>query len=101
MVYVIVTNVNQRSFTDMLPSEQATVLALQHSKLFSQGKRNDILKELEMLSNQDTLTSSPLGKKLYTIDVVGNEYGLSKNSVARLLRIDKLISPLKTMVDIV
>jgi len=50
-VYVIETNLIQRSFSELSHSEKAAVIALQHSKLFSQGKRNDILRELEMLEN--------------------------------------------------
>ncbi len=103
LIYVIETNLIQRSFTDMLPSEQATILALQHSKLFSQGKRNDIILELEKLENPDEIkvseTSSPVGKKLTSLEIGGKDYGLSKNSVARLLRVDKLIQPLKERVD--
>ncbi len=48
-IYVVETNVLQRSFADMLPSEKAAVLALRYSKMFSQGKRNDIIAELKML----------------------------------------------------
>lgn len=50
-IYVVETNVLQRSFADMLPSEKAAVLALRYSKMFSQGKRNDIIAELKMLEN--------------------------------------------------
>jgi ParB family chromosome partitioning protein len=50
-MYVIETNLMQRSFSDMLPSEKATVLAAYHSKMFSQGKRNDILAEIQSLEN--------------------------------------------------
>lgn len=48
-IYVIETNLMQRSFADMAHSEKAAVIAMQHSKLFSQGKRNDILAEFKML----------------------------------------------------
>ncbi len=50
-IYVVETNVLQRSFADMLPSEKAAVLALRYSKMFSQGKRNDIIAELKALEN--------------------------------------------------
>lgn len=49
--YVIETNLMQRSFLDMTPSEKAEVIALHHSKMFSQGKRNDIIEHLKMLEN--------------------------------------------------
>lgn len=102
-MYVIETNVMQRSFADMLPSEKAAVLALRHSKMFSQGKRNDIIAELKMLENPQYIkengTSALLGQKLTSREKVADEYGLSKNTVARLLRVDKLTAPLKKRVD--
>ena len=42
-VYVIETNVLQRSFSELLPSEKAAVLALRYEKVICQGRRNDIL----------------------------------------------------------
>ena len=41
-VYVIETNMIQRSFNDLLPSEIAAVFSAQYDKTCSQGKRNDI-----------------------------------------------------------
>lgn len=102
-MYVIETNVMQRSFADMLLSEKAAVLSLRHSKMFSQGKRNDIIAELEILEQSHEIkgveTSAPVGQKLTSRDKVGLEYGLSKNTVARLLRVDKLNNDLKMRVD--
>ena len=102
-MYVIETNVMQRSFADMLPSEKAAVLSLRHSKMFSQGKRNDIIAELKMLENPQYIkgksTSPLIGEKLHSDVQLGIEYGLSKNSVSRLLRIDKLIQTLKGRID--
>ena len=46
-VYVIETNVLQRSFTDLAPSEKAAVLSARYEKVISQGRRNDILQEIE------------------------------------------------------
>jgi len=50
-IYVVEANLMQRSFSDMPHTEKAAVIAIQHSKLFSQGKRNDILAELKTLEN--------------------------------------------------
>ncbi|MFF2479951.1 ParB N-terminal domain-containing protein [Paenibacillus sp. NPDC058071] len=103
LMYVVETNVLQRSFSDMLPSEKAKVLSLRYSNMFSQGKRNDIIEELKMLENSqynnETETSPLVGTKLRSDEKLGKEYGLSKNTVARLLRIDKLIPPLKNLLD--
>lgn len=100
-MYVIESNVIQRSFENLRISEQAAVIALRHSKMFSQGKRNDILRELAMLENSenDILTLIPMESKLDSGKAVGAEYGLSKGSVIRLIRIDKLIDELKALVD--
>ncbi|GAB6154654.1 hypothetical protein JCM17380_34040 [Desulfosporosinus burensis] len=74
-MYVIETNVMQRSFADMLPSEKAAVLALRHSKMFSQGKRNNIIAELIKLEKsheiKEVATSAPVGQKLTSRDKVG------------------------------
>ena len=102
-MYVIESNIMQRGFENLRISEQAAVIALRHSEMFSQGKRNDILRELTLLENPDAETESatlnPLGSKLDTSQEVGKEYGVSKGSVVRLIRIDKLIDELKTLVD--
>ena len=99
-MYAIESNVIQRSFTDLKISEQAAVIALRHSEMFSQGKRNDIIRELEMLENPDMVTSDPVGMKSADVnDNIGEQYGLGRSSVVRLVRIDKLIPELKAMVD--
>ena len=102
LAIVIETNLIQRSFSDMSHSEKATVIALHHSKMFSQGKRNDILEQIKLFENphhEDAGTSSQVAKKLTSITKVGQEYGLSKDTVARYLRINKLNAPLKIMLD--
>lgn len=52
-VYVIETNLMQRSFTDLLPSEKAAVLAERYEKINCQGKRNDIIEEIARLNGVD------------------------------------------------
>ena len=100
-VYVIETNLMQRSFADMSHSEKAAVIALQHSKLFSQGKRNDIIKELQVLENPHDYkkdgTYAQVAHK--SREIVAKEYSLSKDTVARYLRIDQLIPTLKARLD--
>lgn len=103
LMYVVETNVLQRSFSDMLPSEKAKVLSLRYSDMFSQGKRNDIIEELQKLEDPQYIKENPtsplVGAKLRTDEKLGIEYGLSKNTVARLLRIDHLVIELKRRVD--
>ena len=100
-VYVIETNLMQRSFTDLQISEKAAVLAERYDKVMSQGKRNDILIELAQLEGKDTdATCGHSDHKLVKArDNVGGEYGLSGSSVARLLRVNQLIPEIKTMLD--
>ena len=103
MVYVIETNLMQRSFSDMAHSEKAAVIALHHSKIFSQGKRSDILKQLQMLDNphefKENETYSQVANKRKSIYKVGQDYNLSKDTVARYLRIQRLITALKSRLD--
>ena len=102
-MYVIESNVMQRGFDNLRISEQAAAVALRHSEMFSQGKRNDILRELAQLENPeaepDTVTLNPMGSKLDTSESIGKEYGVSKGSVVRLIRINKLIDSLKALID--
>ncbi len=48
-VYVIETNLMQRSFSDFLPSEKAAILKTRYETIKSQGKRNDIIREIAEL----------------------------------------------------
>lgn len=97
------TNTMQRSFTDLVHSERATVIAVRHEAMKKQGIRTDLLKEIEMLAKSPSLDSDstfpPVGEKLHTAKNLGNEYNLSKNSVSRYLRIAKLPDEFKELVD--
>jgi len=101
--YVIETNLMQRSFSDMAHSEKAAVIALHHNKMFSQGKRNDIIEQIKMLENPheygENDTCAQVGHKLKSRDIVANEYGLSRNTIARYLRIHQLIVSIKILLD--
>lgn len=98
-MYVIESNLMQRGFDNLKISEQATVIAQRHSEMFSQGKRNDIIRELQMLDGVSKITSGPLVQKSNTRENIGEEYSMSGRNVARLIRIDKLINELKTLID--
>ena len=98
-MYVIESNLMQRGFDNLRISEQAAVIAQRHNEMFSQGKRNDIIRELQMLENP---TSFPVGTKLENGDCkqnIADNYGMGRTSVARLIRIDKLIDELKILID--
>lgn len=105
-MYVTESNILQRGFNNLKISEQASVIAQRHNSMFSQGKRNDIIRELKMLENlnsdglkNNSLTLNPLGSKLDSNKDAGREYGLGKTSVVRLIRINKLTDKLKELVD--
>ena len=99
-VYVIETNLMQRSFSDLLPSEKAAVMAEQYDKTCCQGKRNDIIRELELLGGNETeSTCGHNGHKLKSRDVLAKEYGFSSRNAARYLRLNYLIRPFKDMMD--
>ncbi len=97
-VYVIETNMLQRSFSELTVSEKAAVLAERYDKVLSQGKRNDIIKELEEMSGKQS-TSGHRDQKLWSRDSLGEEYGMSGSSVARIMRVNHLIPELKEKVD--
>ena len=102
-IYVVETNVLQRSFTDMLPSEKSAVLALRYSKMFSQGKRNDIIEELKRLENPDYIRENDAcGSNFHrkkSRDILGESYSLAGRSVANYVRVNSVISPLKERLD--
>lgn len=93
-VYVIETNVIQRSFTDLTPSEKAAVLSARYEKVISQGKRNDILREIEEIG-----TCGHDVHKSKSRDGIGEEYGMTGRNIARYMRVDKLIRPFKDRLD--
>lgn len=93
-IYVIESNLLQRGFNELKISEQAQVVAVRYDNLFSQGKRNDIINELLQLEGK---TVDKTGHN--SREEVGKEYGLSRNTVARLLRINKLCDGIKSWVD--
>lgn len=104
-LYTVESNVIQRGFDNLLISEQAAVVSSRHSEMFSPGKRSDIQRELVLLENpeaetDETATLNPMESRLDTNDQVGKEYGLSKGSVVRLIRINKLSDALKALVEL-
>ena len=98
-IYVIETNVLQRSFSEMLPSEKAAVLALRYSKMICQGRRNDIIEELKRLENPDEIRENGTGGRIKSRDALGAQYNLTGRSVATYLRINELSVALKIRID--
>ena len=95
-VYVIETNLMQRSFTDLLPSEKAAVMAAHYDKVCCQGKRNDIIRFKNLIFIHQILEWL---NKLKSLDVIASEYGFSSRNAARYLRLNHLIQPFKNLMD--
>lgn len=99
-VYVIETNLMQRSFSDLLISEKAAVLKARYEKESCQGRRNDIIEEIARMEGKELPATCGHGdQRLNTRDMIGKEYELSGSSVGRLLKLNDLIKPFKDMVD--
>lgn len=103
MLIVTETNLIQRSFKDMLPSERACVLAEHYEALKCQGKRTDLINELNELLNADELgadtNSGPVVQRLESREKVGENYELDGRTVSRYLRLNMLADKLKEFLD--
>ncbi len=74
----------------ILPSERAFAYKMKLEAMKRQGERTD-------LSND--ITSSQLGMKLQTLDIIGRDSGDSRNQVHRFIRLTNLIPDLLELVD--
>jgi len=89
------TNLMQRSFSDLSHSERAICLAHHYEAMKCQGRRNDLLCEIETLIG----TCSQIENKCKSLTKIGDKYGLSKDKVARYIRMSKLVPELLELVD--
>ena len=96
--YVIETNMIQRFFSELLPSEKAAVLTARYEKVISQGKRNDILSEIAEIEGNDGTCGHDVHKSK-SRDSIGEEYGMTGRNIARYMRVDKLIPEFKEKLD--
>jgi ParB family transcriptional regulator, chromosome partitioning protein len=94
LLIVTETNLIQRSFADLKHSERAVVLSIHYEAMKKKsGYRSDLLAEIE------ELTCAPVGHGKRTRDKLGAQYSLGKTTVARYLRVNKLIPALKERLD--
>ena len=71
-VYVIETNLMQRSFSDLLISEKAAVLKARYEKESCQGRRNDIIEEIARMEGKELPATCGHGdQRLNTRDMIG------------------------------
>lgn len=90
--YVDESNLIQRGFNDLKISEQARIIARRYSEMFSLGKRNDIINEIRALNGESESNGNSREK-------VAEEYGLGRNTIARLVRISKLCDGILAWLD--
>ncbi len=103
MLIVTETNLMQRSFSDMLPSEKAKALKAHHEALSKQGARTELINEIKNLVKASEIqskgTCSQVANSKKTLSLVGKEYDLSKDTVARYIRLSYLNKALLDRVD--
>jgi len=97
------TNLLQRSLADLTHSERAVALSVHYEAMKSQGRRSDLIEEVEAML-QDGVgsmfsTSGPVGQKLGARKRISLEQGLSERHVARYLRVSRLIKPHQNRLD--
>lgn len=88
-LYLIETNLLQRGFKELRISEQAFAVAMRYKKLFDRNKLQQIDEELMRIENEKTDKMS----------ITADEYGLGRNTIARLLRINELTDELKAKMN--
>ena len=103
MLIVVETNLIQRSFSDFSHSERAATIAIHHDSIKNQGRRTDLIKEVELMLNIGSggsqSTSFPVDTKFDSKERIGKDHGLSSITIWRYLRINKLIPQHKSRLD--
>ena len=103
LLIVTETNLVQRSFADLSHSERAVALKAHMDAIKEQGKRTDLIDEIEILSNphehRGNGTSYQVDTMLRSNEKTGAQYGLSSASVARYIRLTYLNKALQNRVD--
>ncbi len=88
---VIETNLRQRSFADMSESERAYCLFEHYRAMKSQGRRSDLILEIEMLMNPDNTsvsqTSAEISRSSGSRTELAEQYNLTEDKVAKYIRI--------------
>jgi len=102
-IIAIETNLLQRSFSDMKHSERALALFTHHEAIKKQGRRTDLIKEIEDMVNTSDINGSEtfvaMQQKINSREQTADEYGLKSSTVAQYLRLHRLIAPLLIRLD--
>jgi len=104
VLIVIETNLRQRSFSDMCESERAYCLFEHYKAMKSQGKRTDLILEIERLMNQHnnegSETSAEISRSSGSRAELAEEYSLTEDRLAKYIRIGEFIdAPLMDLFD--
>ena len=95
-VYVIETNMLQRSFNDLSISERIAVLAERYDKVCGTKKRKEILEELQALNGGG---GHDVHQQAKSREIIGKELGMTGRHIARYVRCKELIPEFKDMLD--
>ena len=87
VIFMVDSNLQREN---ILPSERAFAYKMKLDAIKHQGERSDL---------QKSATSSQVGMKFQTLDIVGREAGDSRNQVHRYIRLTNLIPEILDMVD--
>ena len=96
-IYVVETNVIQRSFNDLSISERITVLSARYDKVCGTKKREEILEELHVLNGD--VGGHDVHQAAKSRELIGQEYGMTGRNIARYVRCGQLIQGFKDMLD--
>lgn len=95
-VYVMETNVIQRSFSDLTVTERIAVLAARYDKVCGIKKREEIIEELHRLNDTG---GHNVHQQAKSRELIGQEYGMTGRNIARYVRCNQLIPAFKEMLD--
>ena len=95
-VYVLETNVIQRSFSDLTITERIAVLAARYDKVCGTKKREEIIEELHRLNDTG---GHDVHQQAKSRELIGQEYGMTGRNMARYVRCNQLIPAFKEMLD--
>ena len=88
------SNLIQRSFADMPHSERAAAIFILYNAMKKKsGYRSDLAEAIE------EMTRSPLANRPRTMAKLGEHYGLSKDTIARYLRVHQLTASWRDRLD--
>ncbi len=95
-IYVVETNVIQRSFNDLSVSERIAVLSTRYDKVCGTKKREEIMEELHLLNGDG---GHHVHQPAKSRELIGQEYGMTGRHIARYIRCNHLIPAFKDMLD--